>query len=184
MAVLISLLRGVNVGGHHKIKMDALRALYAELGLRGVQTCGQSGNALFRTTIRDLAALRRRIEKGIEGTFGFHSDVVLRTVADLRAVVARNPFSDTPGIEPSRFAVLFLAADPGREARDKVLALDSAPEELRFRDRELYIYFPNGMARPKVSMALIEKTLNTSGTARNWNTVATVLEVAEKMEHS
>jgi len=184
MAVVISLLRGVNVGGHHKIKMDALRTLYTDLSLLHVQTCGQSGNAIFRTSMRDLSALRKRIEKGIESAFGFHSDVILRTTAELREVVARNPFSGRQGLEPSRFVVEFLAADPGQEARDKLRALDTAPEEVRIHDRELYIHFPNGMARPKVPITLIEKILKTSGTARNWNTVRTVLELAEKLESS
>ena len=84
MAVIISMLRGVNVGGHKKVKMDALCTLCGSLGLRDAQTYVQSGNVIFRTEGRDLARLRKRIEDGIEKTFGFHSDVILRTPADLR----------------------------------------------------------------------------------------------------
>jgi uncharacterized protein (DUF1697 family) len=79
MAVVISLLRGVNVGGHHKIKMDALRALYESLELRGAQTYVQSGNVIFKTRERDLIRLGRRIEDGIERTFGFRPHVIVRT---------------------------------------------------------------------------------------------------------
>ena len=53
MTVAISLLRGINVGGHHQIKMEALRALYESLGLREVQTYIQSGNVIFKTSVRD-----------------------------------------------------------------------------------------------------------------------------------
>ena len=79
MAVVISMLRGVNVGGKRKIKMEALRALYESLGLRDAQTLLQSGNVVFRTERKDLVALTKKIESAIERKFGFHSDVVLRT---------------------------------------------------------------------------------------------------------
>ena len=58
------------------------------------------------------------------------------------------------------------------------------PEELRIVGRELYIYFPNGMGRSKLSLAKFEKTLKTAGTVRNWNSVTKILEMAEKLEGS
>ena len=182
MPVLISLLRGVNVGGHHKVKMDELRALYESLGFEDVQTHINSGNVLFRSGGRDLVRLRRRIEDAIESACGFRVDVILRTPADLRDVIARNPFAARPGMDGAKLAITFLAAEPSAAAREQVLAIDAAPEELRIDGRELYIYFPNGMGRPKLSMPLVEKTLKTPGTSRNWNTVRKLLEIAEKLE--
>jgi uncharacterized protein (DUF1697 family) len=184
MAVIISMLRGVNVGAHHRIKMDALRALYESLGLRDPQTYVQSGNVVFRTDKRDLAALAKRIEGAIEQGFGFRPAVILRTSSELRDVIARNPFAKRSGIEPSRLLVYFLASDPGAETRDKVLSLKAEPEELRMDGRELYIYYPSGMARPKLSWAVIEKTLKVPGTGRNWNSVTKLLEMAERLEAS
>lgn len=182
MAVIISMLRGVNVGGHKMVKMDALCALCGSLGLREAQTYVQSGNIIFRTEGRDLVRLSKRIEKGIEQTFGFHSDVILRTPAEIRDVIARNPFTARRGIDPKRLTVTFLASDPGKEAREKLLAIKVEPEELRIEGRELYIYYPNGMARPKLTWPIIERTLKTSGTARNWNTVTKLLEIGERFE--
>ena len=128
MAVIVSLLRGVNIGGHHKMGMGALRALYESLGLRDVQTCLQSGNVVFRTNARDLGALTKRIEKGIEATFGFHSAVVLRTTAELRDVIAQCPFASRGGLDPAKLAVTFLAGDV------------------------LYNYFPEGFGQTKVRL--------------------------------
>lgn len=184
MNVVISMLRGVNLGAHHRIRMEALRELYESLGLLNSQTWLQSGNVVFRTQNRDMVQLARRIENAIERKFGFRSAVILRTPSDLSSAIARNPFATRPGIDPSKLIVTFLASDPGQEIRDKVLAIGTVPEELWIDGRELYIYFPNGMARPKLPMALIEKTLKTPGTGRNWNTVTKLLEIAKTMEVS
>ena len=184
MAVIISMLRGVNVGGHNKIKMDALRELYQSLKLRDAQTYVQSGNMIFRTDERDISRLAKRIEAGIERKFGFRPDVILRTAAEMKEVIARNPFVKRRGIEPSKLLVTFLASDPGEEAREKVRLMKCDPEELRIEGREQYIYFPNGMGRSKLSLAALEKTLKTPGTGRNWNSVTKMLEMAEKLETS
>lgn len=180
MPVVISMLRGVNVGGHNMIKMDALRDLYASLQLRGPQTYVQSGNVVFEADDREPAELAGRIEQAIERKFGFRVSVVLRTAAELREAAAKNPFAARPGIEPSKIAVTFLASRPSAEVRGKLLAIEAAPEELHIAGRELYTYFPNGMARPKISWALVERTLGMPVTSRNWNTVTKLLEMAGK----
>jgi uncharacterized protein (DUF1697 family) len=184
MAVIISMLRGVNVGGHNKVKMAALRALYESLGLRDAQTYVQSGNVIFRTGERDLIRLARRIEKAIEQSFGFHSDVIVRTSAELREVMAKNPFATRRGIEPGKLLIIFLASDPSRDARDKVRTIKADPEELSIDGRELYIYFPTGIGKSKLPVPAILKTLETSGTGRNWTSVTKMLEIAEKLETS
>jgi len=181
MPVIISMLRGVNVGGHNKIKMDALRELCASLKLRDPQTYVQSGNVVFRSDDRDLVSLARCIEQAIERKFGFRPAVILRTAAELRDVIARNPFASRPGIEPGKLLVTFLASEPGAEARTKLLAIKTDPEELHIDGRELYTYFPNGMGRPKLSWPTVERTLAIRGTGRNWNTVVKLLEMAESL---
>ena len=181
MTVIISMLRGVNVGGHNKIKMDALRDLYGSLGLRYPQTYVQSGNVVFQAEAKDLAPLAKRIEDAIERKFGFRPGVILRSTADLRDVIARNPFAKGRGIDASKLLVTFLAAVPSPEAREEVLRIKAGPEEVRIDGRELYVYFPDGIGRSKVWPA-IEKALKRSGTGRNWNTVTKLLEIAERLD--
>ena len=182
MDVTICMLRGVNIGGHHKIKMEALRALCEKLKLRDAQTYIQSGNVVFRTSESDLARLGKKIEDAIEREAGFRPAVMLRSAEELRGVIARNPFARRAGLDPARLAVTFLAAEPSAEARKNVLGLDMAPEELRLDGREMFVYYPNGMARPSVPQATIERALKTAGTARNLNTVRKLLEMAEALE--
>lgn len=178
------MLRGVNVGGHNKIKMEALRALYESLKLRDAQTYVQSGNVIFRTDERDMARLAKRIEDGIERKFAFRPNVILRTATEIRDVIARNPFAKRREIEPGKLLVSFLASDPGEEGREKLRQMKCDPEELRIEGREVYIYFPNGMGRSKLPWAGLDKTLKTQATGRNWNSVTKMLEMAEKLETS
>jgi|SRR5579859_7462905 len=93
MPVVISMLRGVNVGPHNRIKMDALRALYESLALEDARTYVQSGNVVFRTTQKHLPLLAKKIQKGIEKKFGCCPEVLLRTTNDMKKVVAANPFA-------------------------------------------------------------------------------------------
>jgi len=182
MPVVIAMLRGINLGPRNRLKMDALRDLCESLKCRDAQTYVQSGNVIFRTEECDLPRLAKRMEAAIEKRFRFRADVVLRTTAELRDVAARNPFAKRPGVEPSKLLVTFLAADPGAQARAKLEALDTRPEELHIYGRELYTYFPNGMARPKMSWAKIERILKVSGTGRNWNSVTKMLEISRSMD--
>lgn len=182
MAVMIAMLRGVNLGSHNRIKMDELRALCQSLKLRDVQTFIQSGNVVFRTEEDDPARLVQRLEKGIERRFGFRGDVILRTASEMREAIRRNPFRSRRGLDPSKLLVTFLAGDPDPAGREKALAIKADPEEMRIEGREVYIYFANGLARPKLSWTAVAKTLKTSGTGRNWNTCVKLLAMAEGLE--
>jgi uncharacterized protein (DUF1697 family) len=180
MTVVISMLRGVNVGGHNKLKMDALRTLYESLGLAAPQTHIQSGNVIFGTKQKSMDRLTTQIGNAIEQSFGVRCEVILRTTGDLRSVIARNPFATRSDVPSNKLLVTFLAGDPIPEARDNILKLRGGPEELYLDGQELYIYFPNGAGKSKLPAYAIDKALKVPGTARNWNTVTKLLELAEK----
>jgi uncharacterized protein (DUF1697 family) len=181
MTAMICLLRGVNVGGHNQIRMDALRALCESLKLCNVQTHIQSGNVVFQSREINPAKLAAKIEDAIEKQHGFRPDVVLRTASEMRDVIARNPFSERKGIEPNKLAVMFLAREPEPNVQDAVRKINPEVEELHLLGRELYIYFPDGMGRSKL-VPLLARALKNSGTGRNWNTVVKLLEMAENLD--
>jgi uncharacterized protein (DUF1697 family) len=156
------MLRGVNVGAHNRIKMETLRAVYESLGFDDVQTYVQSGNVVFRAKQKDLAKLRNHLEAAIEKKFGFRPDVIVRTTTEMREAIANSPFSKRSGIDPSKLLLTFLADEPTAEAKQKLLQIKAAPEELHLIGRELYIYFPNGMARPKIAWMSVVKSLKTT----------------------
>ena len=184
MPVLISMLRGINVGGHNKIKMDALRALYISLKFENPQTYVQSGNVVFKSKEQDLVLIAKRIQQSIEKKFPCSLEVILRTADDLRSVIKNNPFAKQPNIDPAKLLITFLASDPGDPAREILRKQKFAPEELHAIGCELYTYFPNGIGQSKLPWPRIHKILNTPGTGRNWNSVTKMLEIVENLESS
>lgn len=182
MPTIISLLRGVNVVGRNQIKMDQLRALYESLKFTGCQTYINSGNVVFCARDRNITALPERIEKAIERKFGFRPSVIHRSAAELRGVIARNPFAKRRNIDPSKFLVGFMAHEPTPEACAKLRAINTGAEEVHFTPRELYIYFPNGVGRAELSWSSIDRALKIPLTGRNWNTVTKLLAMAEALE--
>ncbi|HTS08318.1 MAG TPA: DUF1697 domain-containing protein [Candidatus Eisenbacteria bacterium] len=184
MSVLISMLRGVNVGAHNRIKMDDLRALYKSLKLEDPQTYVQSGNVIFRTKEKNLLQLSKKIQDAIEQKFKFRPEVILRTTDEFRSAIAASPFADRPELEPGKILVSFLAGAPPREAHTAFDRFKQYPEEVHLKGCELYIYFPNGAGQSNLPWSSLEKLLKVTGTARNLNSVRKMLEMAEEMEKS
>jgi len=183
MPVFISMLRGVNVSGHNQVKMDALRELYASLKFDDPRTYVQSGNIIFRTKENNPAPLAEKIHKAIERKFGFRTPVILRTPEEFRRTIAANPFAQRRDLNPASLLVTFFDGEPSAAARAGLLALKPDPEELHLIGREVYIYFPTGIGRSKLQWSSLEKKLETPpATARNWNSVTKMLEMAEQME--
>jgi len=181
MQAIIAMLRGVNVGPHNRLSMEALRALYGSLELRNAQTYVQSGNVVFTTNERNLSALARRIDDAFEKTFGFRAAVFLRTAAEMRAVIAKNPFAKRKDVPPNKLLVMFLAEELSPEERQQVEAIKVGAEEIKAYTRELYVYYPEGMGRSKLPAAM-GRVLKKAGTMRNWNSVTELLDMAEQTQ--
>jgi len=178
--VVIALLRGVNVGGTGKLPMAAWRAQCERLGLTQVRTYIQSGNAVFRTREKSLATLSVRMEAAIEEEFGFRRPVILRSLAELRSAVERNPF--VAGRDPAKLVATFLAAPITATVQNQVKALAAGfPEDVVPHECELFTYFPDGQGRTKLPLVKIERALGVASTARNWNTVRELLTMAEEL---
>ena len=175
------MLRGINVGGHAIVKMDALRELFTSLKLKNAKTYVQSGNVIFRSAPTEEAALAAKIQRGIEKRFGLRPEVILRSAQDMQAVVKASPFTGRANIEPGKLLVQFLGEEPTAEVRGRIEALGPHPEELHLVGRELYVYFPDGQGRSKF-VPVLDRILKSTGTGRNWNSVTKMLEIAEDLE--
>ena len=178
MTTLIALLRGVNVGGTGKIPMGELRSALSSLGLEDVATYIQSGNVFFRAT-GEAADIAAAIEKQIVDVFGLTTTVLVRTPAELRKIAAGNPFLERQA-DLSRLHVAFLDAAPSAAA---VAGLDperSPPDEFAVRGREIYLHYPNGSGRSKLTLDYLERRLGARGTVRNCKTVNKLIELTSR----
>jgi uncharacterized protein (DUF1697 family) len=174
----VALLRGVNVGGKNKLPMKDLKALFVEAGAENVRTYIQSGNVVFEADTDASVRHAELITKQIQERFGIRTTLVLRTVEELKEVLAENPFL-MRGVALDELYVAFLADRPSQE---RVAALDpdrSPPDELVVRGREIYLRLPNGAGRSKLTTDYFDAKLKTTATARNWRTVTKLLEMME-----
>ncbi len=178
MSAYISLLRGINVGGHNKVPMERLRALCEAIGFEQVRTFIQSGNVVFEAA--KGAELSLKLEKKILAEFGFPVSVVTRTAAELGKAIAANPFVKESKAEPAKVHIAFLSQAPKAEAVKKLETLATKTEQLRHSGHEIYLYYRDGMGKAKLTGSVIERVLGVAATARNWNTVTKLYEMAQK----
>lgn len=173
------LLRGINVGSHKRIAMPALRELLGGAGYGSVRTYLQSGNIVLDSA-QAPERLARECEQRIAAQFGFEVQVIVRTRDELERVVSRNPLREV-ALDPKRYQVSFMAAEPDPAAIAKLTALVTAPERFELIGRELYTWHPAGIARSRLwARIAAEQGLGVPATARNWTTVRSLLAIADR----
>lgn len=179
MTSYVAFLRGINLGQRNKVPMMELRDLFEGQGHKDVATYVQTGNVVFGASGK-VAEIARDIERAIKKKFKLEVAVMLRTRRELKQVAGANPFLKKDGAGPTALHVLFLA---GRPAASAVRALDvdrSPSDEFAVKGREIFLWYPKGSGRSKLTLGYFEKTLGVKGTARNWNTVTKVLDLMER----
>ncbi len=166
----VALLRGINVGGNHKIPMADLKTWLESAGFTSITTYIQSGNVVLEHGARvNVQALVR--DAIVEHT-GWNIAVIVRSASEMRHVVTANPY---PGVEPTKLHVSFLDTPP----QDIDATLDTLrwlPEEFTVVGRDVYLHVPNGMGQSIMAPRL---TAIKGATTRNWNTVLKLLELLD-----
>lgn len=180
MNTFISMLRGVNVSGQNRIHMEALKDLYAALGLVNVRTYVQSGNVVFDSEERSLSMLAKQIEAQIEQSFKIAVPVLVRTPEEFQRIRLNNPFLRVPATDPVNLHVTFLAAPPSAEQWTKLKSRGDG-DEFSAGEQEIFLLCPNGYGRTKLNNTYFERKLGLTATTRNWKTVNALYEVARGM---
>lgn len=180
--VYIALLRGINVGPHKRMKMEKLRASCEALGFKNVQTYIQSGNVVCQAGKLSSEAAAKKIEAQIVKDFGFSADVIARTGDEMKQIVSGNPLLKEPGVDISKLHVVFLSETPSLESVKKLEAIVKPPDKVRYKGKEIYFYFPNGVSGSSIWKHNLDRVLGISGTMRNWKSVNTLYEMAGKCE--
>jgi uncharacterized protein (DUF1697 family) len=169
--VHIALLRGINVGGHNLVAMSNLRELFTSLGFSGVRSLLQSGNVVFESHEVSNLQLEQLFEKETAKRLGVSIDYVVRGADEWAGIVARNPFPDEAKSDPGHLVVTCLKAAPAAKDVDALRQAIQGREIVRADAKQLYVVYPDGIGKSKLTNVLIERLLRNRGTARNWNTV-------------
>ncbi len=173
----VALLRGVNVGGKNKLPMAELRDIFTAVGCTTVRTYIQSGNVVFDAAPDLVECVPELVTRAIIQRFGISTDVILRSSKELRQVATSNPFDTS--VDPRLLHVAFLENIPGAEAVAQLDPERSPQDAFAVRGRNVYLHYPNGVARSKLMNEYFAAKLQCASTMRNWRTVLTLLEMVD-----
>ena len=171
----VAFLRGINVGGHNKIKMVTLREMFAALGYKNVKTYINSGNVIFETIEADDNALAAKVEQAIQAEFSLNIKVMVRTISEIKGIIKNNPF-DGQFTNDKDLHVLFLDEELPEDKRQLLLSNNNENEQFAVRNREIFCLLRVGVLDSLLGKDYIGKKLKTPATARNWRTVNKIAE--------
>jgi len=170
MTKYVALLRAINVGGTGKLSMADLKAMCEDAGFAHVETYIASGNVVFESKASE-AKVRSELEKRLHAHAGKAMGVVVRTAAEMAAVVKANPY---PKASPSQVVAIFLDKLPPADVLDHAVHIND--EKMRLGKREIFVHYPSGIGPSKLRIPAAK-----AGTMRNMNTIAKLAEMAEKV---
>ncbi len=178
MQTYIAFFRGINVGGHNRLPMKALKVQLEKLGLSGIKTYIQSGNVVFQSDPIDPSQLAEKIRAEVKKAHGFDPEVLVLRLDELKTALEANPFPEAEP-EPKTLHIGFLASTPVSPDMEGLESLRKDNERFQLKDRYFFLYAPDGIGRSRLA-AKAEKLLGVAMTDRNWRTAAKVMALAEE----
>jgi uncharacterized protein (DUF1697 family) len=171
MTIFVILLRAINVGGEGALPMSELKEICANAGFGEVQTYIASGNVVMGSDLPEKK-VKAALEKQLELATGRRVGVLVRTLGEITEVLRLNPYPDAL---PNRTVAIFLDKTPSKASLEA--AKGSSGEEMSLGVREIYVHYPSGIGASKLKIPEAA-----TGTARNMNTIAKLIEMARAME--
>jgi uncharacterized protein (DUF1697 family) len=176
MGTWVALLRGVNVGGKNALPMKDWARDLEQLKFTNVRTYIQSGNAVFDSSQRSAKSLATQIAQSLERRRGLRVEALVLSARQLAAIMDANPFPEAV-TEPRTLHVYLLAAAPQQPKLAALEALRAANERCHLGPAAFYLHAPDGIGRSRLAAA-VERHLGVPVTARNWNTMSSLSEMA------
>lgn len=180
MTKYIAILRGINVGGKRRLKMDDLKALFKELGFKEVHTYIQSGNVIFHASEKEPdTTISEKIEQAILEKFDLKVPVIVRTASELNEAISSNPFYTSRTEDIDRLHLTFLKKFPSAEGIEKAKAANYAPDDFKVHGKDVFLFCSGKYSDSKLSNTFFESKLKVPATTRNWKTVLKLQELTE-----
>lgn len=178
MTVHIALMRGIHAGGRDRITAFNLRAFLCGPDCADSRALLRSGNLVFSSQGRTAAELEYLMDIQAGRRIGMHTGFVVRTADDWAGIIAGNPFRAEAERDPGRLAVMLLKDAPDPAGVQALREAAAGPEAVRVEGRQVYVTYPTGIGRSRLTGTLIESALATRGTARSWRTVMKLAALA------
>lgn len=174
----VALLRGINVGGHHKVPMPELRKVLEKLGFSSIVTLLNSGNVIFSTSSDDEDKISSIIENQLLQTFGFPVPVIVIGADEIQKLIVSEPFKDVVVTPDTRLYVSFLKNKPAADINLPLISTDGSFSVLSIRDSIIISVLDLSVSPTVKGMELLEQFFGKEITTRNWNTI---IKIGEKV---
>lgn len=167
----VALLRGINVGGHHKVPMAALRTAMEQMGFKKIITLLNSGNVIFTGTPKNESRLEEEIALHLEKVFGFSIPVRVRNAGEILALTTANPFENIEVTRDIRLYISFLKEIPEKKLTLPWVSEDNSFRIVDIRGKEVCSVLDVSVTKTPRGMEMLEQFFGGDITTRNWNTL-------------
>lgn len=177
METYIAFLRGINVGGHQKVNMEDLRALFTSIGFSNVKTLLNSGNVIFDAPEQSAETLQLKIEQSLEQKYGYKISTIVRSKKNLQKLSDRKVFKDITITKETRLYVTFLT-EPGKGTISiPYKSPEGQMEILAVIDNVVFsvVVISNNKNTTDL-MGVMDKEYGKKVTTRNWNTIEKLIK--------
>lgn len=170
----IAFMRGINVGGRHKLPMAELKTLMTKWGYTNIITVLNSGNIVFEAPKEPIEKLELKLSTQIEKHFGFPVPVLIRTAEEIVQIIQLKVFDKIPETKDTRFYVSFLKEPPIQKLKTPWATEDGCYQILKITDQTIFSYLDVGVTQTTKGMEELERIFGKGITTRNWNTIQKV----------
>lgn len=167
----VAFLRGINVGGHHKVPMVLLSSEFEKLGFTNVKTLLNSGNVIFDSENISPKALEELIARNLEKTFGFAIPTIIRNANFINDLHHESPFREMEVTKNIRLYVTFLRIDSQSQLEIPWQSSDGSYKIIEKRDNVILSVLDLSVSKTTIAMNVLENNFGKDITTRNWNTI-------------
>lgn len=171
MKQYIALLRGINVGGHHKVPMSELKKELEKIGFKNIITLLNSGNVIFDAQESSPQKLETEITQHLEKVFQFSIPVLVRTAEDIKKLIKENPFSNIETTKETRLYITYFKEKPVNEIIPPWKSEDHSFQIINVKNKMTYSILDISQCKTPKAMGVLEKMFGKDITTRNWNTI-------------
>ncbi|QZT37933.1 DUF1697 domain-containing protein [Halosquirtibacter xylanolyticus] len=177
MKTYIVLLRGINIGNHHKVKMAELRSQLESVGFLNVQSYIQSGNVIFESAILNKTQIKQKLIALLSTHYDFDIPIQVYTKRDLQHIIDNNPYDSSSEEKVKQLHVTLLSSSPSLELIDVLAKIDTANDTFEVINNAVYIHCEGPYHKTKLGNSFIEKKLSCEATTRTWRTIIKIMTI-------